>query len=255
MKKTWIAVLAGALLVWGAAGRASDKTSPYPTVKTVSFGLRPLKGATDDPPPEKSAPELIPPPSPAPDGPAAASPKGTAPPATTGAPAGCGTCGAAPSCVACGPSCWGRLKAWACYHSTTCGLCGETHCGQRWVPLYLFFLSPCREGYGVACGSGCGTPYGPAPCKPACAPAPAPTCKAPAPVPPATQPVSYKATGDKPSGLVTKPSGLVTPPTKAKGECGGTGGPVCDPASASGFFGSVGQKLFGSPTGQGGSGR
>lgn len=253
MKKSWIAVLTGALCVCGSAGRASDTTSPSPAVKTVSFSLRPLKGTVEDPPPEKTSAEPIPAPKPAPpDNPAPPPTAGAAPSAPAGAPAACGTCGVAPCSAACGPSCWSRLKAWACYHSTTGHLCSDTCCGQRWVPLYLFFLTPCREGCGVPCGSGCGMPYGPcaAGCKSGCAaaptPAPAPACKAPVPVPSATQPVSYKTACDKPSGLVTPPS---------KAGCGGTAGVPCDPATSSGFFGSVGQKLFGSPTGLGGSGR
>jgi hypothetical protein len=248
MRKTWIAVLTGALGVWGGGAFADDASAPRTPWKILPSGLSASQAVQ---PPEKiKAPTPVGPekiPSPKPETPAAPAP--TAPTvaelAPHSAPVGGGTC--APACGACESShCWERLKAWACYHSVSGKLCADHCCGgQRWVPVYLFFLTPpCQEGCGPVCGAACAPTCGScaAPVQPVVSKAPSAhaitPCKAVSPAPCAAPPAQTSC---------DTPCGLVTP--KAKDGCGGSCGPVAGPCGSSWSFTDFAHRMFGPPTG------
>ncbi len=243
MRKTWIAVLTGTLSVWSSGALADDASTVKTPWKVTLPGL--AKAKTTQPPekvpaPKPEGPETIP--APKPEG--AASPATPAPTAPTvaelapySAPVGTGTC--ASNACPCGPSHWERLKAWACFHSTSGKVCADCCCGgQRWVPIYLFFLTPsCREGCGPVCGAACGPTCGlcAAPCQPACKAPSAPTitpCKAVTPAPSASP--ATKTSCDTPCGFVTP----------KKDGCSGSCGPVSGSCGSSWFLADFAHRMF-----------
>jgi hypothetical protein len=230
MRKTWIAVLTGALGVWSAGTYADDLPLPKPPVRTIPSGLPTSKVSE---PPEKIK-------APLPEGTATPAPAApVAQPAPNGTSVGCGAC--ATTCGPCGASHLERLKAWACYRSTSGKICADCCCdGQRWVPIYLFFLTPpCREGCGPVCGAACGSCA--APCGSACKATPASTvtqCKAVSPAPSASP--SAKPACDKPCGLVTP---------KAKDGCTGSCGPVSGACGSSWFLADFAHRMLSPPAG------